>query len=197
MNLSRDERLERNALIRAFKAKMSEASEQEASHASRVAVYSVATGQEMGFSADDLLTLRYAAELHDFGKIGFPLPLRSGRKAVSEDWAVIRSHPSQGVERLQSISWLTDALHMIQAHHEHWDGSGYPSGLASEAIPLGARIIAVAEAFDAMTMASVWRETIPEEEAVEELRRCTGTQFNPEVVDVFLRIQLIVQPVGL
>jgi HD-GYP domain-containing protein (c-di-GMP phosphodiesterase class II) len=96
---------------------------------------------------------------------------------------------------IESLPWLEPALPMIVHHHERWDGRGYPDGLRGKEIPLGARIIAVAETYDVLTSPSCWKQWMQDFDALEEIRRCRGTQFDPEVVDAFEQIAPLVQPV--
>jgi HD-GYP domain-containing protein (c-di-GMP phosphodiesterase class II) len=189
-------RLVRNDYLRVLRAQLGARSANERAHASRVAVYSVATADAMGRQEEEMLSIRYGAELHDVGKLAWPA-LRFTQARESLDEAAVRLHPLEGLRAIASIGWLKTAHPMILYHHERWDGNGYPSGLMGSQIPLGARIIAVAEAFDAMTMGSDWRQTITEDEAIQELIETSGRQFDPEVVSAFLDIQRIVQPVGL
>jgi HD-GYP domain-containing protein (c-di-GMP phosphodiesterase class II) len=194
MALTNELRLSRNRTIRAFKEQLKARSFNEFKHASRVAVYSVAAGERSGFDEDDLLNLRYGAELHDIGKLLWPPEAFTSQELYQD---TIRRHPLDGARTVASIEWLDESRSFILSHHERWDGTGYPLGLSRTNIPLGARIIAVAEAFDVMTMPSDWREAVSEMEAVEVLRSGANAQFDPDVVETFLRIQPVVQPVGL
>jgi HD-GYP domain-containing protein (c-di-GMP phosphodiesterase class II) len=156
-----------------------------------VSNYAVAIAEALGFNQEKLSILRTAALLHDIGKIGIadgilnkPGPL------TDEDWKPVRAHPMLGVSILRHVEGLAPCLPGIQYHHERYDGTGYPSGLAGENIPLDARIIAVADAYEAMTSPRPYREsTFTHEEAVEELERHMGTQFDPELVRVFCTLE--------
>lgn len=184
-----------NDAIRDLLRDMEDHSIGEAGHAERVAVFSVAVGERLGMSMEQLIRLRQAAALHDVGKINVDRALLKKIGELStEELSELRLHALRAKKVIESLTWLAPALPMIVHHHEHWNGTGYPDGLAGEAIPLGARIIAVAEAFDALTNGAGWRNTIPEEEAIEEIKRCSGTQFDPTVVDEFLEIQPLIQP---
>lgn len=168
----------------------------EAAHADRVAVYAVATGAELGWAEDDLFTLRRSAELHDLGKAALdPIVLRSPGPFHARQWEEVRRHPGEAVPMLESIAWLAPCISAILHHHERWDGSGYPEGLSRSRIPAASRIIGVAEAFDAMTFPYGARPALSESEALDELRLGAGSQFDPDVVDVFRSVQPLIQPV--
>ncbi|HXF50756.1 MAG TPA: HD-GYP domain-containing protein, partial [Dehalococcoidia bacterium] len=157
-------------------------------HVSRVGAYALATGRELGLPAWELRSLVLAAQMHDVGKIGTPdAILRKPGPLTDEEYAVIKRHASRGDEiagRTPALRPLRDA---IRHHHERWDGGGYPDGLAGEAIPLFARIIAVADTYDALTSPRPYRPALDHEAAVAELRRVRGTQLDPRCVDAFLR----------
>ncbi|HEV3012030.1 MAG TPA: HD domain-containing phosphohydrolase, partial [Actinomycetota bacterium] len=129
---------------------------------------------------------RQAAELHDVGKMGIPEELLHKPGPLdAEEWAFVRRHPLIGERIIGAAPALAPAAKLVRATHERFDGSGYPDGLTGEQIPLGARIIAVCDAFSAMTASRPYtaQRTVPE--AIAELRRCAGTQFDPAVVDLF------------
>lgn len=169
----------------------------ELDHAERVAVYAVATGEELGMSDDELLTLRRAAALHDVGKVAVDRKtLRKLGELTEEEMDEIRRHAEEGLRIVSSLPWLVDTLPLIRHHHERWDGRGYPDGLKGESIPLGARIIAVAEAYDIMTTDMGWRARVQEDLAIAELRRCAGSQFDPQVVEAFAKVHHLIQPMG-
>lgn len=158
-------------------------------HSARVAVLAVATGEKLGMSDEELLILRRAAELHDIGKVAISESIlcKLGR-LTEEELKVMRQHATLALEILRAIPPLQPTLPLIKHHHERWDGTGYPDGLAGEEIPLGARIIAVAEAYDIMTQGAPWKEPLSLEEAKAEIQRCAGTQFDPRVVEAFLQV---------
>jgi HD-GYP domain-containing protein (c-di-GMP phosphodiesterase class II) len=168
----------------------------EAHHAERVAVYAVATGERLGMSFEDLIYLRQAASLHDVGKIHVDRNLLAKLGDLTdEELRQLRSHAQESKRAVESLTWLAPCLPMIVHHHERWDGLGYPDGLAGEAIPLGARIIAVAEAYDVLTNGVGWKKPIPEEEAAAEIARCAGHQYDAVVAEAFLQGKLLVQPI--
>lgn len=170
----------------------------EGGHAVRVSVYATAVGQRMGMKFADLLDLRHAAALHDIGKISVTqATLRKLGDLSEQELEELRSHALMALQIVGSFAWLRDSVPMIQHHHEQWDGSGYPEGLAAEAIPLGARIIGVCEAFDVLLTGSPWRSAVSAEVAFAELDRCSGTQFDQAVVEALKAVQPLIQPVGL
>lgn len=158
-------------------------------HSARVAVLAVATGERLGLSDDELLVLRRAAELHDIGKVAISdsILCKLG-KLTDEEIQIMRQHATLALEILGSVQALQPTLPLIKHHHERWDGTGYPDGLAGEQIPLGARIIAVAEAYDILTHGAPWKEPLSVEGAKAEIQRCAGTQFDPKVVEAFLQV---------
>jgi HD-GYP domain-containing protein (c-di-GMP phosphodiesterase class II) len=187
---------ERNDIVRSLLKALDLHGPGERGHAERVAVYAVATGHELGLRDEDLVDLRYAATLHDVGKVKVDARLVNKLgKLEDQEIEAMRLHAELSLDLLEEFDWLQPCLPMIIHHHERWDGTGYPTGLAANLIPLGARIIAVAEAFDVLTTDAGWNEPRDDEAAINELRACTRTQFDPEVVQAFLKIQPVVQPV--
>lgn len=188
---------EQNDIVRSLLKALDLHGPGERSHAERVAVYAVATGHELGLRDQELLDLRFAATLHDVGKVKVDSGLvnKLGRLDENEIEAM-KLHAELSLEMLEGFEWLKPALPMIIHHHERWDGQGYPTGLGANLIPLGARIIAVAEAFDALTTDAGWNNPVTDKEAIEELRACEKTQFDPEVVQAFVKVQPLIQPVG-
>ncbi len=160
-------------------------------HSKKVAKYATDIAEELGYSPERIATLRAAALLHDIGKIGISdeLLVKVG-PLNAEDWEPIRSHPKLGVAIIKHVESLGGCLAAIQYHHERFDGSGYPSGLKGENIPMDARILAVADSYDAMTSLRPYRHgRFTHEQAVAELKRCSGTQFDPQIVEAFVRAQ--------
>jgi hypothetical protein len=153
-------------------------------HSERVAKASVLIGRTVGLSAQRTATLHFAGMLHDVGKIGVPTRmLRRTGALTDEEFAAIARHPVQGLELVREIEFLGEAFRGILHHHERMDGRGYPMGLIGDAIPEFARIIAVADAFDSMTSTRSYRQAREVEDAVAELRRCTGSQFDEAFVE--------------
>ena len=156
-------------------------------HSRRVAAFSDMVTRRLGMNDEMRRRVHFAGLLHDIGKVRLDTTvLRGEGKTTPEQWAEIRRHPSLGVEILKPISLWEDLLPIIHAHHERWDGKGYPRGVAGEQIPVGARIVAVAEVFDAISRPGphVPKRTI--DEALAEIERCAGTQFDPELARIFV-----------
>ena len=131
----------------------------------------------------------YGFLLHDVGKVGIPESiLCKPGPLTDEEYEVMKTHPLIGVQIVSPIAFLAPAIEVIRCHHERWDGKGYPDGLAGEAIPLAARVFSVCDSFDAMTSDRPYRRALPFERAVEEIERCSGTQFDAEVVRAFVRM---------
>jgi putative nucleotidyltransferase with HDIG domain len=160
-----------------------------AGHGLRVTLVSILIGQELGLSQADLDTLRYAATFHDIGKIAVPDHVLQHEGRLSDaDFDAIKVHPVEGAKICSKLGALQDAVPLIRSHHERMDGRGYPDGLAGDAIPLGARIIAVADAWDAITSDRPYRAGQPAFVALEEVRRCMGPQFDEQVVHAFVEV---------
>ena len=159
-------------------------------HAHRLVELAVATARQLGRPEEDLRMLRLCAILHDIGKIGIPdAILYKPGPLNEEEWFIMRKHPDIGQHILQQIGGAFEQLaDVVVAHHERWDGKGYPRQLAGEAIPLHARILTVVDAFDAMTSRRVYREPMTTEQARAELLRCSGTQFDPQVAEAFMLV---------
>ena len=158
-------------------------------HSERVVSYSMRLGREYGLDNQKLKSLEFGSLLHDIGKIGVPdLILRKPAKLTPEEWVLMRQHPRHGQQILRGISFLEGAARVVAQHHEKWDGSGYPSGLAGEDIDICARIFSVADAFDAITSNRVYRKGKPYQAAAEELDEWAGKQFDPKVVEAFHRV---------
>ncbi|MBI3977997.1 MAG: HD domain-containing protein [Chloroflexi bacterium] len=158
------------------------------SHSRAVAHYAVAIGRELDLPPEDLESLHWAGLLHDIGKIGIPdAVLRKAGKPTEDEWRVIKTHPDVGHRLLSPLKFLRRALPAVRHHQERFDGRGYPSGLRASAIPLLARVVAVADAFHAMTSQRPYRLAMTTEQAIDGLRRGRGTQFDPTIVDACLR----------
>ncbi len=163
-------------------------------HSERVFHYAVHLGQKLGLSSSDMLHLKYAALLHDLGKISIPdsILLKNG-KLTDEEYQIIKGHPIVGATILDPILFLSSTRDIIRQHHERFDGTGYPDGLSKEKIDIKGRIIAVADAYDAMRSDRPYRDARSREEALKELRSLTGQQFCPRCVDAF---QQVLEEVG-
>lgn len=157
-------------------------------HSERVAAYVAGIAGELQVPREEIDTLVRAALLHDIGKVGIPDSiLRNPGPLSPQDYAVIQEHPRIGAQILDSVRFLTQEVMIVMHHHERWDGTGYPNRLRGNSIPLGARLIAVADTFDAITSARPYRPARDRHVALQEIARCSGTQFDPTVVQAFLR----------
>jgi putative nucleotidyltransferase with HDIG domain len=158
-------------------------------HSTRVTAIAEAVARALGWSEERLASLRVGGPLHDIGKltVSDEVLRKEGRLDTSE-LEQIREHPKVGAKILLRMSAFREALPYVLYHHERWDGSGYPSGRSGEEIPLEARVLAIADAFDAMTSDRPYRRALTHEEAVAEVERCAGTQFDPEIARVFLEL---------
>lgn len=155
-------------------------------HCRRVVDYSVMMGRFLKFSDEDLLRLCHGALLHDIGKIGVPdAILHKPGPLTAEEWNVMRTHPQLGALMVADVRQLEKAREVILAHHERFDGKGYPNGLSRDAVPLAARVFTIADAFDAMISDRPYRSAMSISEARAEVHRCAGTQFDPEAVAAF------------
>jgi HD superfamily phosphohydrolase YqeK len=156
-------------------------------HSDRVSRGSVMIAREIGMRGDRVEAIRYAGMLHDVGKLGVPTKvLQKTGKLTEEEYAAIQLHPMRGLDIVREIGFLDEALAGIMHHHERIDGRGYPMGLAGDEIPEFARVLAVADAFDSMTSTRSYRGARPTDEAIAELRKWSGTQFDPAFVDAFV-----------
>ena len=158
-------------------------------HSDRVSAYSVIIGEKLGLSEKDIKTLKIGGLFHDIGKIGIPDSiLLKESKLTDDEYSQIKNHPSIGAHILSSVSYFKDMIPIVKHHHERYDGFGYPSKLKGEEIPYLARIAAVADSFDAMTSKRSYRNSLPLDVVIDEIERCKGTQFDPQIAEVFLDI---------
>lgn len=173
------------ALVRSLDAREKEVG----SHSERVMNYTLLLARHMGIGDGDLAIISKGALLHDIGKIGISdnILLKPG-KLTPEEWIEMKKHPQVGYEILNDIKFLKGASKFILAHHERFDGKGYPNGLKGSEIPLSARMFALIDTMDAMTSDRVYRKALPFDKVIDEVIRCKGTQFDPELVDEFLKI---------
>jgi diguanylate cyclase (GGDEF)-like protein len=164
-------------------------------HSRKVRTYAIALAESLGLLPETVAIISHAALLHDIGKIGIldEILNKPGKLDLNE-MKLIKNHPQLSRNIVGHVPSLTPCLPAILHHHEHWDGNGYPGGLKGEAIPIEARILSIADAFDAMTSLRPYRAPFSYKEAVEELKRCAGTQFDPELVQKFLPIALATTP---
>ncbi|HWS14554.1 MAG TPA: HD domain-containing phosphohydrolase [Candidatus Methylomirabilis sp.] len=159
-------------------------------HSQRVTVYSLAIGAELGVKGQELEDLRRASVLHDLGKIGVrEAVLNKPGKLTDDEFGEIVRHPETAVRILEPIPFFRPLLPSILHHHERFDGKGYPARLAGDKIPICSRIMAIADTFDAMTSTRAYRKALPISDAIAEVRRCSGSQFDPDIVPAFLACQ--------
>jgi len=158
-------------------------------HILRVNEYSLRIGRQFGLTDKEMLILEAAALLHDFGKIGIDEDtLLKPSSLTDSERKEVQNHVLRGYYMLQGFEELNEVIKGVRSHHEHYNGSGYPNGLATDKISLIGRIIAVADAYDAMTSDRPYRKARTKEQAIEELMKFSGKQFDPEIVDVFTKI---------
>ena len=158
-------------------------------HSDRVSEFSVLIGKQLGLPESDIKTLQIGGLFHDIGKIGIPDSiLLKESKLTDDEYSEIKNHPSIGAHILCNAEVFKDIIPIVKHHHERFDGKGYPGKLAGENIPYLARITAVADTFDAMTSKRTYRDALPLEVVREEIEKCSGTQFDPEIAKVFLDI---------
>jgi putative nucleotidyltransferase with HDIG domain len=158
-------------------------------HSDRTVAHALNIAKRIGLSEQEQEWIQYAAILHDIGKIGIPEQiLKKPGKLTPEEYEVMKQHPVYGAQIVRQIKFLNHVVPLVQADHERWDGKGYPDGLKGEQIPLGARIVALVDAYDAMTSDRVYRKALGKSFAIEEIERFSGTQFDPHIVGVFLEI---------
>jgi putative nucleotidyltransferase with HDIG domain len=175
---------------RAFALSLDARDKETEGHAERVVAYSVRLGQQLGLSSYDLILLELGARLHDIGKIAVPdRILKKPSKLTDEEWQYMRPHPAKGQEMVRQMGLPEASALIVGQHHEQWDGSGYPLGLKEEEISIGARIFSVVDTFDAITSDRVYRRGRPYQDALEEILKYSGKQFDPKVVEAFAQIE--------
>jgi putative nucleotidyltransferase with HDIG domain len=187
-----DELLETyNGTLEALVTALDARDQETKGHSVRVARYMLNIAGALGVpeGSDDWVNMQRGALLHDVGKIGVrdSILLKPG-KLTAEEWEEMRRHPEIGYNMLKEVRFLAGAAEIVRAHHERWDGKGYPRGLKEGEIPLGSRIFSVVDTFDSMTSDRPYRRALEAQEALNEILRCSGTQFDPRVVEAFLDI---------
>ena len=157
-------------------------------HSDRVTSLSLTIAKEMAISSKEVQQIHWGALLHDVGKIGIPDHiLRKPGPLDDEEWVMMKKHPEIGYDMLKDIEFLVPALNIVHDHHERFDGKGYPQGLKGKDIPLAARIFSIVDSYDAMTSDRPYRKKMSSVEALNELRKCSGSQFDPEIVKIFIK----------
>jgi HD-GYP domain-containing protein (c-di-GMP phosphodiesterase class II) len=145
----------------------------------------MALARWLGLPPDQIEVVRHSALMHDIGKIGCVMNLNKPGKLTQDEYEIFKKHPIYGREILDPIRFLAPVIPGVHLHHERWDGRGYPLGLAGQDIPLIARIISVADTYDAMTSDRAYRRALPHEVTINEILRCSATQFDPDVAGLF------------
>lgn len=158
-----------------------------AGHSSRVATYATFLANRLGMNAHEIEIVRQSALMHDIGKIGCVMNLNKPGKLTQDEYEIFKRHPGFGRDILDPIKFLHPLIPGVHLHHERWDGRGYPLGLKGNDVPIMARIIAVADTYDAMTSDRAYRRALPHDVAVGEIERCSGSQFDPDVSGIFIR----------
>ncbi len=179
----------RNSVICAFNQLLDLKDINTGVHSTRLAEWAIRVAHKLNIPQDHSYQVEVAALLHDIGKIGVPdYVLCKPSRLNDEEWSLMKRHSQIGADIVGVIQQMNQVSPLIKYHHEHYDGSGYPDGLTGDQIPLGARILAVVDAYSAMTADRIYRPARPPQEARAELQRTSGSQFDPQVVSVFLQI---------
>ena len=178
----------KNSILTSLKEGLNVKSGETESHTARVAESAVKVGAMLDLEMSQLDELKIAADLHDIGKIGISedILLKQG-KLTDEEYRIMKTHSEKGYRIINATSELQSIAKAVLYHHERWDGTGYPMGLKGEQIPIISRIISVCDAFDVMTNDRIYKKAISKEDAIAEVKRCSGTQFDPKVVESFLK----------
>jgi HD-GYP domain-containing protein (c-di-GMP phosphodiesterase class II) len=157
-------------------------------HSVRVAQFALLIGKQMRLSDEELEVIAYAAPMHDIGKIGIPDEiLRKPGPLTPDEFTVMKTHTTQGAKIVGMVPALSQAVPIVRSHHEHWDGKGYPDSLAGEEIPLLARVVALADCFEAMVFGTPCHKALPVKQAFAEIEKQQGRQFDPKIVKALLQ----------
>ena len=177
--------------MKALAAAVEEKDRYTRGHSERVKTYAVELARRLGLSSETISTIEYACVLHDIGKIGIPdVIIHKDRDLTEEEYQQIKEHPAKGEKIIRVIPFLEPAQPIIRHHHERFDGTGYPDGIEGKDIELGARIIAIADTYDAMTTDRPYRGPLSQDHTIAVLKEQKGKQFDPELVDIFVRYLL-------
>lgn len=175
------------SIIRALASTVDAKDHYTLGHSQKVSEFSVLIAEELGMSEKEIEIIKYAGLLHDIGKIAIPDDIiKKPSKFNDRDYEIAKKHPVIGAKIIKEIESLAPMVPIVLHHHERFDGKGYPDGLKGEDIPIGARIVHVADAYDTMVSARAYRDMLPPELAISELRKNAGTQFDPKIVDAFI-----------
>lgn len=190
--LKKDLNEEENALVTSIKTLIGVINAKDKytySHVERVVIYSRLMAKKLGLSEEEKKQLIYGAYMHDIGKINIPNEILTKKmKLTKDEWEILKQHPRDGVEIIKSVNSLKKVAPLILYHHERYDGGGYPEELKGESIPYLARVLTVVDSFDAMTSSRPYNKRKTYEEGLEELNRCSGTQFDPKIVEIFTEV---------
>src|SRR5690554_2691985 len=179
----------RSEFIKSILNTLREKNPREKEHSNRVAHICIEIGKALDMKKHELALLEAIASLHDIGKIAIDEAiLNKPGKLNEEEWEIIKTHPEIGYRIISHAPEYAEIAEDILSHHERYDGTGYPRGLKGDEIPIRARIIAIADAYDAMISNRPYRKALTKEEAIEEIKKCSGTQFDPKLVEIFLKI---------
>jgi len=174
-------------IMSSLQVAMEEKDEYTAGHTLRVTEYSMILGKAAGLREEDMIVLRRAAQFHDIGKLVIDLScIQKPGKLTPEEWELIKKHPEVGANIIEPLDFMERERFIIRHHHERMDGQGYPDGIGGDELDTLTRIIVIADSYDAMTSRRNYRRNLSTAEAVAELRRCAGTQFDPELVEIFV-----------
>jgi HD-GYP domain-containing protein (c-di-GMP phosphodiesterase class II) len=177
----------RNQVITALFNSLKEKYNEERIHSDRVSQYCLAMGKKMNLTYSEVLELELAGRMHDIGKITIPDHiLKKPGKLTEDEWQVMKSHTTNGYQILRSADKYSRLADYALTHHERWDGKGYPKGLKQEEIPFFSRIIGICDAYEAMTSDRPYRKAMSKEYAINELKNCSGSQFDPHLVKIFI-----------
>jgi putative nucleotidyltransferase with HDIG domain len=158
-------------------------------HSKNVSLLAENLAENMGFDKDNINLMRLTGLMHDIGKIGIPDSiLNKDDRLTAEEYDEIMNHPEIGYRILSSVNEFSELSDFVLEHHEKWDGTGYPQGLKGEAIKIEARMISICDAFDAMLTLRTYREVLSREDAIAEIKRCAGSQFDPAIAEVFVKM---------
>lgn len=178
-------------IMSSLQAAMEEKDGYTAGHTRRVTELAMLLGQSARLAGDDLLVLRRASQFHDIGKLVIDLScIRKPGSLTPEEWALIKKHPEIGASIIEPLTFMDREREIIRHHHERLDGNGYPDGIGGDELDMLTRIITIVDSYDAMTSRRNYRKNLTSPEAVGELRRCAGTQFDPELVEIFAGVVL-------
>ncbi len=181
-----------NAIIASLQATVNAKSQETEEHCERIYSMSKMIGEKLGLPSSDMDNLQLLSLLHDIGKVGIPDSiLNKPDKLSEEEWDLMKTHTEIGFRIAKSTLELESIAKYILCHHERFDGKGYPQGLSGENIPLLSRILAVADSYDAMTSERIYSKAISQEEAIAEIKKNAGTQFDPEIAEVFVNLVLV------